>query len=272
MAGLSDGGESNRYSTSLMLGVLILRCFSGRPLGIADIADLINLSRSTTHRYVSTLAVLGFLEQGPSRKYRLASSAMDFGAAALEITGLRGPALPYLQRLRSQTSYSAGMAVLDGVSIVYVARAPSLTRGQFELCARCGAGSRLPSYCTAAGKVLLAYLPDGEQMSLIESLDIVAHTLYTAHNQRVLLARLDEIHRRLLAVDNQELVEGRVSIAAPVYSPDGRVVAAVDLTVSTSMISRQELVQQMARPLRTTAREISTRLADEAQTSTDTAT
>ena len=62
-----------RYSQSLERGLAILGCFTPkRPvLGIADIADELGMSRSTTHRYVITLVALGYLEQGASRKYRL---------------------------------------------------------------------------------------------------------------------------------------------------------------------------------------------------------
>src|SRR5664280_1831274 len=61
-----------RYSQSLERGLAILSCFTPkRPvLGIADIADELGMSRSTTHRYVITLLALGYLEQGASRKYR----------------------------------------------------------------------------------------------------------------------------------------------------------------------------------------------------------
>ena len=58
-------------------------------LGIADIADELDMSRSTTHRYVITLLALGYLEQGASRKYRLGRRVIDLGMSALSSTGLR---------------------------------------------------------------------------------------------------------------------------------------------------------------------------------------
>jgi IclR family pca regulon transcriptional regulator len=68
-----------RYSQSLERGLAILSCFTPkRPvLGIADIADELGMSRSTTHRYVITLLALGYLEQGASRKYRLGLRVTD---------------------------------------------------------------------------------------------------------------------------------------------------------------------------------------------------
>src|ERR1700709_2066782 len=111
-----------RYSQSLERGLAILSCFTPkRPvLGIADIADELGMSRSTTHRYVITLLALGYLEQGASRKYRLGLRVTDLGMSALNSTGLREHAQPYLEELRQRSSYTVSLAVLDGPELLYV--------------------------------------------------------------------------------------------------------------------------------------------------------
>ena len=95
-------------------------------LGIADIADELGMSRSTTHRYVITLFALGYLEQGASRKYRLGLRVTDLGMSALNSTGLREHSHPYLEELRQRTCYTVNLSVLDGADILYVDRARSL--------------------------------------------------------------------------------------------------------------------------------------------------
>ena len=102
-------------------------------LGIADIADELGMSRSTTHRYVITLVALGYLEQGASRKYRLGLRVTDLGMSALNSTGLREHARPYLEELRQRTSYTVNLSVLDGagdpaMSIARAASAAARTR------------------------------------------------------------------------------------------------------------------------------------------------
>src|SRR5581483_10820572 len=153
-----------RYSQSLERGLAILGCFTpSRPvLGIADIADELGMSRSTTHRYVITLVALGYLEQGASRKYRLGLRVTDLGMSALNSTGLREHARPYLEELRQRSSYTAGLGVLDGTEVLYVDRARSFRRGQNQTDLGLQAGSRVPSHATAMGKLLLAHLPDGQ--------------------------------------------------------------------------------------------------------------
>ncbi len=89
---------------------------AARPvLGIADIADELGMSRSTTHRYVITLVALGYLEQGASRKYRLGLRVTDLGMSALNSTGLRRARPPSTSRsCASVTSYTTELGVLDG--------------------------------------------------------------------------------------------------------------------------------------------------------------
>src|SRR3984893_15351920 len=158
-----------RYSQSLERGLAILSCFTPkRPvLGIADIADELGMSRSTTHRYVITLVALGYLEQGASRKYRLGLRVTNLGMSALNSTGLREHAHPYLEALRQRTSSTTSLAVLDGSDIVYVDRVRSFRRGKNSVELGLRLGSRLPAYCTSMGKLLLAYLPETEQKDLI---------------------------------------------------------------------------------------------------------
>src|SRR5580692_7013274 len=153
-----------RFSQSLARGLAILRCFTPeRPvLGIADIADELGMSRSTTHRYVITLVALGYLEQGASRKYRLGLRVTDLGMSALNSTGLREHAHPYLEELRQRTSYTTSLGVLDATDVLYIDRVRSFRRGQSSVELNLHAGSRVPAYCTSIGKLLLASLPELE--------------------------------------------------------------------------------------------------------------
>src|SRR5580693_7910761 len=142
--------QGPRYSQSLERGLAILASFTpDRPVrGIADIADDLGMSRSTTHRYVVTLVELGYLEQGASRKYRLGRRVTDLGMWALNSTGLREHARPYLEELRQRTSYTASLGVLDGTDVLLVDRVRSFRRGQGKIDLDLHTGSRVPAYCT----------------------------------------------------------------------------------------------------------------------------
>jgi IclR family pca regulon transcriptional regulator len=251
-----------RYSQSLERGLAILSCFTPkRPvLGIADIADELGMSRSTTHRYVITLLALGYLEQGASRKYRLGLRVTDLGMSALNSTGLREHAHPYLEELRQRSSYTVSLAVLDGPEILYVDRVRSFRRGQGQNGLDVHTGSRLPVHATAMGKLLLANLPESDQRELIASMKLTKHAPNTITAKKALREELEEVLDANFAVDDEELARENYSIAAPVRNEAREVVAAADIAAPSSMISLGELVDALGPHLVSTADRISARL------------
>lgn len=251
-----------RYSQSLERGLAILGCFTPkRPvLGIADIADDLGMSRSTTHRYVITLVALGYLEQGASRKYRLGLRVTDLGMSALNSTGLREHAHPYLEELRQRSSYTTNLGVLDGADVLYVDRVRSFRRGQGSIDLDLHTGSRVPAYCTAMGKLLLANLPESEQRELISAMKLTKRGPNTISSKKALREELEEIAAEGFAVNDQELAPGLCAIAAPVRNEAREVVAAVNLSAPSAMISLEELVDALGPHLVSTADRISARL------------
>ena len=251
-----------RYSQSLERGLAILGCFTPkRPvLGIADIADDLGMSRSTTHRYVITLVALGYLEQGASRKYRLGLRVTDLGMSALNSTGLREHAHPYLEELRQRTSYTVNLGCSTGTDILYVDRVRSFRRGQSKIDLDLHTGSRLPAYCTAMGKLLLANLPEPEQRELIAAMKLTSAGRTRSPARRRCVRSSSRSMRPGFAVNDQELAAELYSIAAPVRNEAREVVAAVNLAAHSSMISLEELVDALGPHLVSTADRISARL------------
>jgi IclR family pca regulon transcriptional regulator len=251
-----------RYSQSLERGLAILGCFTPkRPvLGIADIADELGMSRSTTHRYVITLVALGYLEQGASRKYRLGLRVTDLGMSALNSTGLREHAHPYLEELRQRTSYTTGLGVLDATDVLYIDRIRTYRRGHGKIELNLHTGSRVPAYCTSMGKLLLANLPEAEQRDLLAQMKLTKRGPNTITSKKALRDELDEIHAAGFAVDDQEMTSDFYAIAAPVRNEAREVVAAAALAAQTTMISLEELVDALGPHLVSTADRISARL------------
>lgn len=220
-----------RYSQSLERGVAILGIFTPeKPVqGIADIADALGMSRSTTHRYVTTLVALGFLEQGKGRKYRLGLKVTDLGMSAMNATGIREHARPFLEELRRVTSFSANLGVIDGLEVVYVDRVES--HGMHQRSSGIKIGSRACLNASAMGKVLLAYAHDEELARLVSELQLRKVGPNTIASKRALVEELDLIHEEGFAVNDQESGEGVYALAAPVRNQAHDVVAAVGISV-----------------------------------------
>jgi len=259
---VTPSSRDPRYSQSLERGLAILACFTPpRPmLGIADLADELGMSRSTTHRYVVTLLALGYLEQETTRKYRLGLRVTDLGMSALNSTGLPEHARPYLEELRQRTSYTTSLALLDGLEIMYVDRARSFRRGQNKIDLNLAQGSRLPAYCTAMGKLLLAHLPEIEQRDRLVSMKLTKRAPNTITSKTALRQELEQIRDESFAVNDQELAAELYAIAAPVRNEARETVAAVNLAAHSSMISLEEMVDALGPHLVSTADRISKRL------------
>lgn len=250
-----------RYSRSLERGLAILACFTPeRPvLGIAELAERLGMSRPTTHRYVSTLASLGYLEQDASRKYRLALGTIDLGAA-LNAMGLCKHARPHLEELAQRSGNTAQIAVLDGPEILLVEDVRSRgTRGN-KPPESVRAGSRLPAYCTSMGKVLLAYLPSGLSEKLISEMELLARGPRTITSKTALRAQLEDVRHEQLALEDEELLEGSCTIAAPVREESGDVIAAVGLAAYRGVVEAEELVERYEGAVLATAERISRQL------------
>ncbi len=251
-----------KYSQSLERGLAILGCFTPKRhvLGVAEVADELGMTRSTAHRYMITLVALGFLEQTVSHKYRLGLCVTDLGMAALNSTGLREPSRLYLEELRRHTSFTASLSVLNGPEILYVERARSFRRGQHEIDLNLRVGSRLPAYCTAMGKVLLAHLSESERDDLIGSMTLSRCGPNTITSKKALRSHLENVFEAGKAVNEEELAPGLVSIACPVRNESREVVAAINLAAHSSMISLDETVDQCLSHLLATADGISAHL------------
>jgi IclR family pca regulon transcriptional regulator len=262
MPGRSSTGGS-AYSQSLERGLAILAAFgSGRPLlGVSEIGREIGLGRSTTHRYVATLATLGYLQQDePTRKYRLGPRVLDLGFSAINSMELREVAAPHLRRLSDETGYTVNMAILEGLDIVYVERCRSTQAGQREIDLNLHVGARLPAYCTSLGKVLLAWLSPEEQAAALARVEFARRGPNTITSRAALAAELRRVRAAGFAINNEELAYGLRSIAAPLLDHDGLARAAINLAVHSSMVSIEDLTARLSESVRRTAAEISAHL------------
>ncbi len=254
--------HEGRYSQSLERGLAILRAFTpDRPwMGIAEIAEELEMSRPTAHRYASTLVALDYLEQGPRRKYRLGMRAGDPGRSAVSSTTVRKLPGRHLANLRDSSTCTASLAVLDGKDIVYVDRARISSQGESEVAARLGRGSRLPASATAMGRMLLAHLSPQEQRKAIDAGAEDPASKEAGRERERLLQELGRIHEKGFAIADQLHVAGQRCVAAPLRSRSSEVIAAVEVAAAKSRFSRAQAIERLAPLVVASAAEMSAQL------------
>jgi IclR family pca regulon transcriptional regulator len=250
---------SDGLAKSLIKGLAILECFTPATpvLGIAEIADQLGMSRSTTHRYACTMVHLGYLEQDAKRRYRLGLRAADLGMSAIAAVDLRRQARPCLQELRGRSSGTVSLGVLDGEAIVCLDRLPGRLRAADDTITPLGAGSRIPVHASAMGKLLVALLEPGERGRLLGAIELRKLTAQTITSRRVLRAELEQIRRSAIALEDQELLDGVRSIAVPIHTLQEEALAALELSMPASAYTAQRLIAEWSEPLRHAAASIS---------------
>jgi len=251
---------STGTSQSLARGLAILSTFhSDRPLiGVSELSRGLELSRSTVHRYVATLAKLGYLQQDPdSKRYRLGPKVLDLGFAALNSMDLLEVSAPHLRRLSDETQRTVNVAILDGTDVVYIERCRAARPGQQEIDLNLHVGARLPAYCTAMGKAILAFVSEERLEEVIERIDFVPRGPNTLTDPKAFREELVKVRASGIAINDEELAYGLRSIAAPIYSQSGDVLAALNLAIHRTIVSMEELVERFAPAVIQTANDIS---------------
>jgi IclR family transcriptional regulator, pca regulon regulatory protein len=238
---VSDG--AGRYSQSLRSGLAILTSFDGEAhrLGIAELAARLGMSRSTAHRYAATLAALGYLEQDAGRRYRLTPRAADPGLAVLGAMKLRTRSRPMLAELRALTGRTVSIAILHDREIMLLERLRGRRGGLLEIDLRLGSASRLPAFCTAMGKALLAQLAPAESQRRLSVLAPGPRGPKVHTGEPELCSALERVRVDGFAIDKEELAANLCSIAVPVLDQTEGVLAAIDVAMADGTHSLDEL-------------------------------
>jgi len=249
---------STQVLSSVANAARLLREFGrGEPqLGVSELARRLGIAKSSAHRIVHTLAREGLLERvEETGAYRLSVTMQILGASAHATSGLHSAATAALDQLRVLTGQTVHLSVLDGLEVVYVERRESPVA--VRMFGR--VGNRGPAHSTGSGKVLLAFLPADELDRRLAGVRLARRTPYTITSQDRLRAELSRVRARGWAENVNEAEMGFASVAAPIRSPAGEVVAALSVAGPVQRIDGDNL-RRYARPVTECAAHISRRL------------
>lgn len=226
------------FMTSLARGLAVIKAFSDhrRAMTIAQLSQKTGIPRAAVRRCLYTLKQLGYADS-EANNFFLKSGILALGYAFLSSTPLTVAAQPYLNELGHRLKESCVLAVLEQNEVMYVARSHSSRVLSLSL----NTGSRLPAYCTALGRVLLAGLSATQLDRYFSSVVLAPHTERTIVSEQKLRDILFEVRQRGFAVVEEEMEIGLRSIAVPVRGASGATVAALSIGAQVGRISRDEI-------------------------------
>lgn len=182
---------------------------------VTEIAEELSIPRPTATRLVNNLIKLGMLKrEGGGKKIIEGDDLVGLASAVLTGSASRGPRHEILQELVLATRETANIGTLLNGQIVYLDRVEAL----WPLAFRLEAGSRVPLYCSALGKLVLAQMPDGQLAKYLDAIVLRSLTENTIQTKADLAAEISQVRRDGMAFDREECFEGVIGIAVPVIS------------------------------------------------------
>jgi len=232
-------------SVERALSILEQLAMAGRACSLSELSSSAGLSVGTTHRVVRTLVFRGYVRQLATKAYTLGPSLVELGDSARYGAGLGVE--PHLRDLAERAGGTAGLAVLDGPDVVFVAQAAPRNRGLRMVIAL---GERAP-FASTIGDAILAALPPGRTRDRLMSDQL------RRYNASDLAVRLQQVRRLGYAVDDGRDSGGVSCVAVGV---NRSVVPAAVVLIGVARSSDEQVTSAAVRLLRTVASGLSSEI------------
>lgn len=260
--------NSERYhirAVDRALDLLTELSSSGTELTLTELASRLGLSPSTVYRLVVTLEDRSYIQRDhKTGSCSLGVACLDLGNVFLSQLDLRGRVLPVMETLREESKETIHLGILDAnrMEVIYLEKLvgllPVVMMGS-------RVGGRIPAHCTALGKCMLAYLPQGVVRDFHSQEGLLSYTPNTITDLNELERELRETRQRGFAVDDIEHEPAVKCVAAPVWNHEKEVVAAISISAPADRMNEERCLE-LGASVREAALEVSRRMGYVPQT------
>jgi DNA-binding IclR family transcriptional regulator len=233
-------------------------CTSKEPYKLSDLSNALNLSIGATQRITSTLIEIGYLQRDPKNKtYRVTPKILSLRYSPLSFYDIREIALPFMRALNQQINEVVNLAILDNDELLFIERIETTSH---SLTTNVRVGTRRPLYCTAMGKVLIAFLPSEEQDAIISRLQLKGFNKNTITDKATLKKQLEKIQIQGFSENQGEYSEGIFALAVPITNHEGRGVAGMNIAIPKSRFNKEKVYREYLPSLLEQGKNISAKL------------
>ncbi|MGD9669935.1 MAG: IclR family transcriptional regulator [Hyphomicrobiaceae bacterium] len=224
---------------------------SPTPRALSGLAEQLGLTKSNTHRLLSTLVEQGFvIQEGNKGPYRPTLRLWELGSQIIGRLDFVSVAREYMPRLAASTGETVHLSVLQGAEVVYLDK----TEGTHIVRSYTQIGERAPAWCVATGKILIAYAQPDAVRSLIPKLRAFTPRTLTDHAK--LRRELEVARAEGIAYNRGEWREDVMGSATAIFDAGGSPVAAVGIS-GPSLRLRDGLLEKQSRSVIEIGRSIS---------------
>ena len=211
-----------QYIQSIERAARVLRVLSegGKLMGVTEVANKVNLGKSTVHRILASLSKEALVRvDSTSRKYTLGYGLLQLTDGLLCGSEISITALPYLRNLHQETGETVSLNVREGIHRVVIERLDT----SHEIRYVAEIGRPLPLHVGAGGKAILAFMEEAEVFSALKTVKM------SKKQFRCLNKELEDIRTMGSAYTLGERLPGAGSISAPIFTHDGMAIASVNV-------------------------------------------
>ncbi|OPL08672.1 MAG: hypothetical protein AVO33_09660 [delta proteobacterium ML8_F1] len=242
---------------SIERAVKVLNCFSDRnaELKLTEIAQYLDINKSTLHGIITTMKDAGLIDQNSeNQKYRLGLKLAELGGLVLRNLDIRAVARPILMDLCDEEDETIHLGILEGKEIIYIDKVES----NQSLRMFTTIGTRYHAYCTAIGKSILAFKsPEALENHLPEN--PVKHTAHTKNTREAILEELEKVREKGFALDLEENVIGLNCVGAPIFNHESKVEYSISISGPVDRMDMARL-EMLSGKMKAAALEISRRI------------
>ncbi|WP_243370486.1 IclR family transcriptional regulator [Geotalea sp. SG265] len=225
-------------------------------LGVTELSKRLKLHKNNVFRLLATLESRNYIEQNKvTENYRLGLKTLELGQTFIKQMGLLRQSRPVLESLVHDCNETTYVAILKEFHIIY------LDVVETDLTVRVvpRVGARLPAYCTAAGKVQIAYMTDEELANFLPK-EMKRYTSNTIIDKDELKKHLVQVANQGYAIDNEELDVGVKCVGAPIRDYTRRIIGAVSISGPSMRFTDDRLEKELIPKVIQASEEISSKL------------
>jgi DNA-binding IclR family transcriptional regulator len=208
---------------------------NNRAVGLACLVARTGLPKTTVYRTAEHMVQLGWLHR-EAGGYVVGVRLSELASLATVRARVRDASLPFMEDLYAATRETVHLAVLEDTHVRYAEE----VAGHLSAADSSRVGRRMPAYCTAAGKVLIAFSPP-EVLERVISRGLLPRTPATITSPQRLRAAIVRVREKGVAIDYQECEQGLTSVAAPVLDADFNAVGAMSVSGSQQRLRPERL-------------------------------
>lgn len=224
--------------------------------GVTEVATELGCAKSTVHRHVSTLESLGYLVRTDDG-YRLGLRFLELGRQAQRRHRGYRLAKDKVEEIANETGERVQFIVEEHSEAVYVWR----SHGDRAVRTDPGVGSRIPLYATAAGKSILAHIPEPELESLIGQFEFEPLTAETITDSDELRDELKTIRERGYSFNREENLDSLRAVGVPVLGEEDEVIGALSVSGPSHRMKGERLEEELPDLLLGAANELQLNIA-----------